>query len=133
MIIGELHLCIPKQFPNESFNSGSLWASMCAPLCIAIMAYMAHLNSEWQVYLLLYKNGFHHSISPQGNIFAYYWNSESIKLRKELRLLNEIMVGNLCFFQNCPNFDPKSFGFSVYFFLTQVVILLYILKTSSFE
>ena len=131
MVIGGLDLCIHKQFSNELFNSGSLWASMCAPLCIAIMAYMAHLNSEWQVYLLLlYKNGFHHSISPQGNIFAFYWNNKSNKLRKELRLLNEIMVGNLCFcFHNFPSFDPKCTNrFSVYFFLTflctQVVILL---------
>ena len=117
MIIGELNLCIPKQFLNESFNSGSLWATMCAPLCIAIMAYMAHLNSEWQVYLLLYKNGFHHSISPQGNIFAYYWNNESIKLKKELRLLNEIMVGNLFLLPEFSQFLSKMHKHKVTNFL----------------
>ena len=108
VIIGELKLCIHKQFPNESFNSGSLWATMCAPLCIAIMAYTAHLNSKWQVLIGLQKWTFYHSISPQRNIFADRRLYESIKLSTEVRLLNEILAGNPCFcFQNCPNFDPK--------------------------
>ena len=81
---------------------------LCAPLCIAIMAYTAHLNSKWQVLIGLQKWTFYHSISPQRNIFADRRLYESIKLSTEVRLLNEILAGNPCFcFQNCPNFDPK--------------------------
>ena len=60
---------------------------------------------------------------------------------KELRLLNEIIVGNLCFcFQNCPNFDPKCTNikfqiFCLFFphFLVHSSSHFAVVKTSSLE